>query len=235
MIKNKKILAVVPARGGSKGVPLKNIRLVNGVPLVALSVPVIKALPEIDRAVLSSDHPDIIRIAKEAGLDAPFVRPPELSGDLISDWDVLVHALHEMEKQDKTVYDIVLLLPPTSPLRTPEQIRAVLETLVNDRRDSVWTVSETDLKFHPLKALVLDQGRMDYFDPRGSQIIARQQLTKTYFRNGVAYAFTKDCLLNQKKILGQNAGAVVIRDPFVNIDTLDDFDRLETILRQRGN
>jgi CMP-N,N'-diacetyllegionaminic acid synthase len=230
MIGGKKILAVVPARGGSKGVPLKNIRLVNGVPLTAMTGRVIAQVPEIDRAVVSTDHEEIARVARDSGIDAPFMRPPELSGDIIADWDVLVHALAEAERIDKTTYDVVLMLQPTSPLRKPEHLREVLRKLVEEGLDSVWTVSETDLKFHPLKQLKIEDGRMDYFDPRGSAIIARQQLGKVYHRNGVAYAITRECLVDQKGIKGSKAGAVIISDPLVNIDTLDDFKTLENLL-----
>jgi len=230
MIGGKRVLAVVPARGGSKGVPLKNIRPVNGIPLIAMTGKVVSQTPEIDRAVVSTDHAEIARVAQASGIDAPFMRPETLSGDIIADWDVLVHALQEMERIDVCTYDVVLMLQPTSPLRTPSQLQSVLSKLADENLDSVWTVTETDLKFHPLKQLKIENGRMDYFDPRGGAIIARQQLTPVYHRNGVAYAITRECLLDQKKIKGEKAGAVVITDDVVNIDTLDDFKTLETLL-----
>jgi CMP-N,N'-diacetyllegionaminic acid synthase len=227
VIDGRRVLAVVPARGGSKGVPLKNIRPVRGTPLIALVAPVVAQVPAIDRSVVSTDHAEIARVAREAGLDVPFLRPPELSGDTIGDWDVLVHALGEMERLDGHVYDVVLMLQPTCPLRTPAHVAHTLEQLVRDGLDSVWTVSATDLKAHPLKQLTVDGGRLDYFDPRGRSIVARQQLTPVYHRNGAAYAFTRACLLEQKSILGAKAGAVVIDDPLVNIDTVADFEELE--------
>jgi len=230
MIRGKTVLAVVPARGGSKGVPLKNIHPVKGVPLIALTGRVTSQLTEIDRCVVSTDHPEIARIAKASGIDAPFMRPPDLSGDRIADWDVLVHALRECEKIDGRRYDIVLMLQPTSPLRTAGQLRSVLQKMTDEDLDSVWTVSETNLKFHPLKQLTLTEGRLNYFDHRGREIVARQQLDKVYHRNGVAYAITRDCLLEQKTILGAKAGAVVIAETVVNIDTMEDFDHLERLL-----
>jgi len=199
MVESKRILAVVPARGGSKGVPLKNIRPVGGIPLIAHTARTISECPFIDRAVVSTDGEAIARIAEESGLAAPFRRPESLSGDRIADWDVLVHALVEMERIDACVYDVVMMLQPTSPLRKPSQLIKVLETLILERYDSVWTVSETDVKFHPLKQLVITDGRLDYFDPRGRDIIARQQLGKAYHRNGLAYAMTRACLLNERK------------------------------------
>src|SRR6476661_10558924 len=100
MIDNRRVLAVVPARGGSKGIKLKNIRSIGGIPLVALAGKVASQVKAIDRAVVSTDHDEIARVAEEAGLAAPFRRPEALSGDRIADWDVLHHALLTMEKID---------------------------------------------------------------------------------------------------------------------------------------
>jgi CMP-N,N'-diacetyllegionaminic acid synthase len=229
------VLAVVPARGGSKGVPLKNIRPVRGIPLIAYVAKAVAGMPEIDKTVVSTDHAEIAKTARDAGLDVPFLRPPELSGDIVADWDVLVHALKEMDRQDGVAFDIVMMLQPTSPLRTSAQLRAVLRKLVSEDLDSVWTVSETDVKFHPLKQLKIEDGRMGYFDSRGGAIIARQQLGKVYHRNGVAYAMTRQCLLEHGNIMGKKSGAVVIEEPVVNIDTLDDFRRLDEILAEGGS
>jgi CMP-N-acetylneuraminic acid synthetase len=230
VIAGRRVLAVVPARGGSKGVPLKNIRPVRGVPLLAMVAPVVRQVAEIDRTVVSTDHPEIARVAREAGLEVPFTRPAELSGDRIADWDVLVHALREMEARDDVPYDIVLMLQPTCPLRRASHLAAVLQELTGGGWDSVWTVSPTDMKFHPLKQLTLEEGRLALFDERGSAIVARQQLSTVYHRNGVAYAMTRACLLDQKGILGAKAGAVVVTEPMVNIDTAEDFERLEHLL-----
>jgi CMP-N,N'-diacetyllegionaminic acid synthase len=231
MLNGRRILAVVPARGGSKGIPLKNLQTVGGRALVALAGDVARAVPCIDRAVVSTDHLLIRDAALKAGLDAPFLRPPELSGDRIGDLDVLTHALQATEADDGTRYDVVLMLQPTSPTRRPEHVQATLDKLVNEHLDSVWTVSPTDLKAHPLKQLtVAADGRMDYFDRRGATIIARQQLEPVYHRNGVAYALTRDCLLEQRQLLGAHAGAVVIDEPMANIDTPDDLAAAERLL-----
>jgi len=235
MIKGKKILAVVPARGGSKGVPLKNIVKLRGVPLVAIVGQVISQIPIIDRAVVSTDSREIANVAKDAGLGVPFMRPEELSGDLISDWDVLAHALSEIEKIDGCVYDIIVMLQPTSPMRKPEHVAAAIEKLLKGNYDSVWTVSEADPKYHPLKQLKVIDGELDYYDIRGSKIIARQQLDKLYCRNGVAYAITRRCLLEQKSIKGAQCGAVVIPDIIVNIDTWSDIKLAEFYLDQRND
>jgi CMP-N,N'-diacetyllegionaminic acid synthase len=196
MLADRRVLAVVPARGGSTGIKLKNLRTVGGVSLVALAARVALASPLVDRAILSTDHPDIAEAGRAAGLAVPFVRPDGLQ------------------------YDIVVMLQPTSPGRRVEHVEAAIEKLVDGGHDAVWTVSETDSKAHPLKQLTVDrEGRLDYYDPAGARIIARQQLTPVYHRNGIAYAITRQCLLDQKSIKGASTGAVIIDEPLVNIDT----------------
>ena len=231
MYKNKKILAVVPARGGSKGVRLKNLFPLCGKPLLAYTAEVVHQSEYFDRAVVSTDHAQIAEIARENGLQVVH-RPEELSGDRIGDWDVLNHALLEAERADGVLYDVVVMLQPTSPLRKAAHVRATVEKCVNENWDAVWTVSPTDLKYHPLKALVLDQsGAMNLYDERGQQVIARQQLQPIYHRNGVAYALTRDCLVQQKTILGQKWSAVIIEEPQISIDTLEDFEKVQKLMQ----
>ena len=114
----------------------------------------------------------------------------------------------------------------------PEHVTAVLEKLLTGSWDAVWTVSPTDLKYHPLKQLTVgEDGAMEYFDPRGSSVIARQQLGLVYHRNGAAYAVTRDCLLRQETLKGTRTAAVIVAEPMVSIDSLDDFARVELLLR----
>ena len=224
---------VVPARGGSKGIPAKNLREVCGFPLVGIVGRVVKQLDWVDRCVVSTDDDAIADAAEAEGVGAPFRRPESLSGDRIGDWDVLAHALREMDQQDSKSYDVVVMLQPTSPLRTPAQVEATVRKLIEGDFDAVWTVSETDVKAHPLKQLVVDEesGAMDYFDPRGAEVIARQQLTPVFHRNGVAYALTRRCLLELGNIKGEKSGAVVVRDPVANIDTPEDLKAAESDAR----
>jgi CMP-N,N'-diacetyllegionaminic acid synthase len=236
MLNGRRILAVVPARGGSKGIPLKNLQTVAGRPLVALAGEVARAVACIDRAVVSTDHLLIRDAARDAGLDAPFLRPVDLSGDRIGDLDVLTHALHATEADDGSRYDVVLMLQPTAPTRRAEHVLATLNKLVDEGLDSVWTVSPTDLKAHPLKQLTVSaDGRMDYFDQRGAAIVARQQLEPVYHRNGVAYALTRECLLEQRSLLGARAGAVVIDEPMANIDTPDDLAKAQRMVADKSS
>ena len=230
----KRILVVVPARGGSKGVPLKNLRCVLGTPLVARVGELVQELPWIDRAVVSTDHPEIAEVARASGLEAPFVRPDSLSGDRIGDLEVLSHALQASDADDGVTYDIVVMLQPTSPLRRAEHVSDCVDKLVSGGFDSVWTLSRSDPKYHPRKQLTLEGDRLDFSDPLGETVIARQQLSPVYHRNGAAYAITRECLLSQKSILGKNASAVIIDEPMLSIDTLEDFDAVEALLRARA-
>jgi CMP-N-acetylneuraminic acid synthetase len=230
----RSVLAVVPARGGSKGVPLKNLRPVGGVPLVARVGHLVRELPWIDRAVVSTDHAEIARTAREAGLDAPFYRPEALSGDRVGDREVLAHALEATEALDGRRYDVVLMLQPTSPLRRAGHVAAAVDALLAEDLDSVWTVSPTDPKHHPWKQLTVEGGRLALFDPAGAAVVARQELPPVFHRNGAAYAIARPCLLEQRAILGRRAGAVVIEEPMVSIDTEEDFAKVEAVLRARA-
>lgn len=213
---------------------MKNIRPLAGKPLVAHAGDIVRLVPSIDRAVVSTDHPEIRKIAEESGLEAPFLRPESLSGDRIGDLEVLVHALESSEKHYGTKFDAVVMLQPTSPLRLARDVTATIDKLFAEELDSVWTVSPVDLKYHPLKILGLEEGKLDFFDERGRGIIARQQLRPVYYRNGASYAITRECLLEQRSIMGRNSGAVVIEDYMVSIDTLEDFARVEELWGQRA-
>lgn len=235
MIGGKRVLAVCPARGGSKGIPLKNLAPFLGVPLVARVGHLVAQIGRFDRAVVSTDHPEIARVARESGLDAPFLRPEALSGDQVGDAGVLIHALEEVERIDGRRYDVVVMLQPTSPLRTAGQVVRAVEMLVEGGWDSVWTVSETDSKGHPLKQLCIEgDGALRFYDPEGSRIVARQQLTPVYHRNGVAYAMTRSCLLDGRSIQGEKCGALVLEGELVSIDTRWDLELAELVARRRA-
>lgn len=235
MLSGKRVLVVVPARGGSKGVKLKNLRPINGRPIVALVGDVVRQLPYLDRAVVSTDHPKIADVAREAGLDVPFMRPANFSGDIVSDWDVLNHALLACEKLDNVRYDVVVMLQPTSPFRKPEHVTTTVTRLIDGGYDAVWTVSKTDSKAHPIKQLVVDGDKLEYYDKSaGASIIARQQLKPVYHRNGVAYAITRDCILGQGNIKGENTSFVIIDDLLANIDTELDFTWAEFLLNSNN-
>ncbi|NOZ10113.1 MAG: acylneuraminate cytidylyltransferase family protein [Gammaproteobacteria bacterium] len=229
----KRILAVVPARGGSKGVPLKNLRKVCGHSLVAWVGEVVQQIACLDRAVVSTDHEGIASEAEKSGIDAPFRRPAKLSGDRIGDVDVLQHAVAATEELDGIQYDVVVMLQPTSPSRRPEHIEEAIRRLLDGNYDAVWSVSETDLKVHPLKQLLIaENGQLRYYDPRGAEIVARQQLIPVYHRNGIVYAITRDCLLATEVLLPKKSAAIVVNGPVINIDTEEDIVKAEKYMNE---
>jgi len=228
--KGYNILAVIPARGGSKGIPRKNLCKAGGISLVARAVKIAKSIIWIDKVVLSTDDPEIVEEGRKYGAEVPFLRPVELSGDFASGQDVWYHAWLKAEKCFNQKFDISILLEPTSPLRELRHVEEVVKRLVIGEYDSVLTVSETDSKNHPLKQLVIKDDCVSYYDDAGKGIIARQQLTPVYHRNGVAYARMRKCLMKQETFIGSSTSAVVIDEPIVNIDTEQDLKRAQFLL-----
>jgi CMP-N,N'-diacetyllegionaminic acid synthase len=235
MIDDLNVLAVIPARGGSKGVPLKNLREVEGMPIVELAARVANTVDFIDKVIVSTDHDGIARSAISGGAEAPFMRPKELSGDRVSDVQVLTHSLLEMEKKDRKTYSIIIMLQPTSPLRSKEHIVNSVEMLLKNNFDSVWTVSETDSKSHPYKQLTVKNGKLGYYDKRGKEVIARQQLQPVYHRNGIVYVIRRDTLIEKKSIMGINSGAYIVEGNHLSIDTEFDFKLIEAIRSVKKN
>ena len=237
MINDKKILSVIPARGGSKGIKLKNLRKVNGKELVCKAIEVSLQVQEIDHTVVSTDHDDIADAAIKEGIDVPFRRPDLLSGDRVSDYEVLLHALHESERIYSKTFDIILMLQPTSPLRTVSNIKDAISMLVESSFDSVWSVTETDSKAHPLKQFsVSDNNDLSYYDIKGKEIIARQQLNPVYHRNGVVYAISRSCLVHHGDIFGERCGALVLKgDNHISIDTEWDLKLVNLIQSEEFN
>ena len=223
MYKGKKILAIIPARGGSKGVHKKNIRKIIGVPLIAIADKCAKKVKEIDKVILSTDDETISKVGFKYGINIPFKRPKKISKDKSSDWEVMSHGLKKIEKIESKIYDIVLLLQPTAPLRKAKDLKKVIQLIVDNKFDAVWTVSETDLKYHPRKQLKINNGLISYIIKSGEKLPTRQELEPIYHVNGVAYALTRECVLKQKKRLGKKTGAYLINGPSLSIDTDKDF------------
>tara|TARA_B100000900_G_scaffold416237_1_gene450411 strand:- start:10844 stop:11536 length:693 start_codon:yes stop_codon:yes gene_type:complete len=227
------ILIVVPARGGSKGIKLKNLKTILNESLIKITSKVIHKLPFKYTAIVSTDYDEIANEAKECKLEVPFLRPKHISGDLVSDWDVLNHALIEMEKLKKKKFDIVIMLQPTSPLRIVDDIIECLNEFKRNNLDSVWTVSPVDLKFHPKKILNAKNNRLSFYDNDGKNIIARQQLEKCFIRNGLCYVISRDCILHHKNIYGDNFGYCITKRDIVNIDSLRDLERATVLMSEK--
>lgn len=232
MYKKKNILVVVPARGGSKGVKLKNIHLLGGKPLIYWTLEILEKFSNKLRTFVSTDSNKIIEVVKKIGFEPPIKRPSSLSGDKAKDFEVIEHALIEMEKIDKKKYDIILMLQPTSPLRNKKQILGILDLIINKKYDSVWTVSETELKFHAVKQLKLEKGLIKYIMKEGNTFPTRQSLYKTYHVNGLAYAFSRNCIIKQKSRMGNKTAPFIIKEKVINIDTIEDFNIAEEYLKE---
>lgn len=231
MYKSHNILSIIPARGGSKGIKLKNLRKINGISLIGHVAKCINKSTIIDKSVVSTDHEGIKIEALNHNLHVPFKRPSFLSGDFVSDLQVLTHALVETEKIDLCQYEYVVMLQPTSPLRTIDIVEAAIKKCVDEKFDSVWSVSKIDLKFHPLKQLTIKNNKLlKLYDQMGSRIVARQQLDTTYYRNGAVYVFSRDCILKVKTILSENSGYIITDIPQISIDTEDDILKVENYI-----
>ncbi len=223
MFLKKKIIAIIIARGGSKGIKLKNLRKIKGKSLINHVGNFCKSLKFLDESIISSDNKKIIAEGVRAGLKAPFVRSKILSKDLVPDEKVLIDALNRIEKINNVKYDVVLSLPPTSPFREKKDILKSLRLLIKSKYDSVWTVSKNDSKNHPLKQLAISkENKIKYYLKKGSKIFARQQLNTLYYRDGSAYVITRETLLKKKKLITNNTGAVVTKNFKISIDNYFD-------------
>jgi CMP-N,N'-diacetyllegionaminic acid synthase len=211
------VLAVVPARGGSKGVPRKNLREVRGVSLVGHAARIIIAADWIDAGLISTDDAQISAEAQRHGLAAPFVRPAHLANDIATSADMWAHAWLEAERFYGKRFDVSVLLEPTSPLRRPIDVQAAVDLLWTSKSASVLTVSPTPAHFSPEKTLKVDaQGQVRSYLDRA--VTRRQDIAPYYHRNGVCYAVTRACLLDNHQIMSPDCRALIIDRPLVNID-----------------
>lgn len=219
MLQGKRILAVVPARSGSKGIPHKNMRRLQGVSLIGWAGKTLSQLPFLDAKVISTDSPEYAEEGRRYGLEVPFLRPDHLSTDDAGAVETVQHALVESEQHYGTTFDVILIIEPTSPLRTAEDVARATRRLVDTDADSVVAVSPLWDKAHPLKILKLENGRLRFFEEKGKDIKGRQALSGgLYWRNGVCYALTRACLMERNAIFTENTLADVITRPIVNID-----------------
>ena len=228
------VLAIIPARGGSKGVPRKNVRVLAGKPLIAYSIEVAKAVVQLTDLIVSTEDEEIAGAARELGVEVPFLRPVELAEDLTPTYPVIMHALAEMELKRGAQYDAVLLLQPTCPLRTAAHIETALEMLFATPCDSVVSVVEVS-NTHPfrMKRLVGDR-LINYVEQGFEDMRPRQVLPKVYLRNGAIYLSRRDSLYESGSLVGEHClGMVMSEEDSVNIDGALDFVLAEAILAKR--
>lgn len=213
------VLAVIPARGGSKAIPRKNLAVIQGYSLIAHAAAVTQALPWIDRAVLSTDDEEIAAEGRRAGLLLPFMRPVHLAGDRSTSVDMWHHAWLASEEAYGMRFDVSVLLEPTSPMRRPADIEAAVHLLLKGSHAAVATVSRTPGHYTPHKTLMIDDsGCINFYLADGARHSLRQTIPPYYHRNGICYAVRRETLVERGNIIESDCAALVIDRPVVNID-----------------
>ena len=229
---HKKILGLITARGGSKGIPGKNIKKLAGKPLIVYTIEAAQASGVFDRIIISTDDEKIAEVARLHGCAVPFMRPKNLAKDKTPHSPVIVHAVNWLKKHENYVPDYVMILQPTAPLRTAAHIREAVPLLEKHDADSVVSVSEIPAHYHPRWQFNVDTDQcMTIFTGEKFSKIAprRQDLPKTYTRNGAIYLF-KTTLCNSKSpnFYGSHVAAYVMKpEVSVNIDTMEDWEEAE--------
>lgn len=219
----RSVLAVIPARGGSKGLPRKNLKSIAGKSLVRHAVETALSLGWIDAVVVSTDDEEIRQEGLDAGASVPFLRPEELAGDKASSVDTWRHAWLESEKHFGRIFDISILLEPTSPFRTREDIERTLEPLFEGNCAAAATVSRTPAHYTPHKTLLVNEtGRIGFYHPQGASFAIRQRIPSYYHRNGICYAVLRKTLVDDGFIIENDCLAIIIERTVVNIDDAAD-------------
>lgn len=232
MYRGKNILGLIPARGGSKGLPRKNIKPLLGKPLIAWTIEQALTSKYIDMVVVSTDDKEIAEISKKYGAAVPFIRPKELAEDNAKGIDVVLHAIDWLKENDKRKqYDLVMLLQPTSPLRTTEGIDKAIEFLFLKEAKAIVSVCEVD--HHPLWANTLpEDGCMKDFIRREVTNKNRQELPVFYRLNGTIYLAYCDYIKQCKSFMGKETFAYIMpTERSIDIDSKTDLKLAEIIMK----
>ena len=235
------IIGVIPARGGSKGVPKKNIKPLAGRPLLAWTIDAARASRHITRLIVSTDSQEIADVARECGAEIPFLRPAVISGDLATDVQFLQHAIHFLKEKEGYEPDIVLRLPPTSPLRTAEHIDEGIEKLLAmPYADSVRPITEAPK--HPYKMWRIDENGIflvpflnkEFTGFDEPQNLPRQLFPKVYVHTGAMDVMRLTTLMDQQSTSGKKVGYFFMApDDSINIDSSIDFEIAEILMKRR--
>jgi CMP-N-acetylneuraminic acid synthetase len=228
MAERLRVLGLIPARGGSKGVARKNARSLAGKPLLQYTAEAALAARRLDRVLLSTDDDEIAEIGRKCGIEVPFLRPAELARDDTPMLPVVQHALREREEHGER-YDAVCLLQPTSPLRRAEHVDACIELLEQSGADAVVTVLPVPAEHHPYWVFFREpDGRLR---PSSSAEVPtrRQDLPPAFHREGSVYVTRRDVVLEGGSLYGSRVLGYPV-PPMVNIDTEDDWRRAEALL-----
>jgi CMP-N,N'-diacetyllegionaminic acid synthase len=228
-----RVLAVIPARGGSRGLPGKNVRLLAGLPLIVHSIRLARLCPEITRCIVSTDSRKIARVARRHGADVPFLRPSSLARGTTPMWPVLRHALAAVEAEEKVPYDFLLLLDPTSPTRLPSDVGRALRRLRGDAR-AKGIVSVSVPEFNPVwHCVVENKGALKDFSSAGSRYTRRQQAPRIFRINGLLYIWRASFVRESSGWRGHGRHLIHETPDFraVSIDTLAQFRRTDALLK----
>lgn len=227
MYKKKRILGVITARGGSKGIPGKNIKDLMGKPLIAYTIDIAKKSKTITDLILSTDDSDIAEVSKKLGVNVPFLRPDDLSHDNASHLSVMEHAILFMEKSLDTKFDCVVILQPTSPFRLVEDIDETVKKLIDNDADSSVSITEIE-ENHPIKIKKFENDRVIPYCIPEKEGTRRQDLPTAYKRSGAVYAMKRDLIVEEKRLYGDFVtGHVVPGERSIDIDNPMDWVRAE--------
>ena len=232
MYKGKYILGLIPARGGSKGLPRKNIKPLLGKPLIAWTIEQALASKYLDRVVVSTDDKEIAEVSKKYGAEFPFIRPKQLATDEAKGIDVVLHTINWFRENDKQKqYDLIMLLQPTSPLRAKEDIDKAIEFLFLKEAKAIVSVCEVD--HHPLWANTLpEDGCMKDFIRKEIINKNRQELPVVYRLNGAIYLAYCNYIKEQKNFFGEKTFAYIMpKNRSVDIDNEIDFKLTEILMK----
>lgn len=232
MLESKpEVIGIIPARGGSKGVPGKNIRLLAGKPLVAYTIEAALAAKSLDRVVVSTDDKEIARISKEYGAEVPFLRPKHLAKDTTPDLPVFQHALQYLEDNEGYKPDIIVHLRPTTPFKTGKLIDGAVNKLISTGADGVRTVCLVE--YHPCWMKRIEGDRILPFMKLDREYTRRQDLPPVYKANGVVDVTRRKFIMDEGRMLGDNVKAIFMEPmPSLDIDTELDFLIAERVLEE---
>ncbi len=231
---NKEILAIIPARGGSKGVPRKNVRELNGRPLIGYTIEAAKKSNRVSRVVVTTEDIEIATVSREYKAEVPYLRPDELSQDNSPTMECVLHMLNYLEKTEGYVSDYVLLLQCTSPLRNHSHINEAIDKLLNSDYDSIVSVCEAEV--NPYWANIFEGDKLKYFIEEGRKITRRQELPNVYRMNGAIYLIKTEVLKKQKTFEPEEVmGYIMDSYSSVDIDTEMDFKIAEAIIKECGD
>lgn len=215
------MIAIIPARGGSKGLIGKNIKLLSGKPMIAYTIEAALNSKQISEVIVSTDDQNIAEIAKQYGAQVPYLRPKHLATDSARSIDVLNYVVDRFEKEKNCNVNSLVVLQATSPLRKSNHIDEAIELFINKNADSVISYCKESHSIFWHKELTDDHKFIDIFE--GDFLKNRQDIKPTYYPNGAIYVFKRDLLRKNKYYSDRSYGYVMNRSSSVDIDDIDDF------------